>query len=255
MLKMTDRFSAFEPPFRALVAGASGGIGAALVEAIAASGQAATCYRTSRRAFATRPPAPTCAIVDLVMDLQDEASMQRVATQVGAEGPLHLIILATGMLHDGDLQPEKTYRQLDADRLARAFAVNATGPALAAKHLLPLLARHQRAVFAALSARVGSISDNRMGGWYGYRAAKAALNMLVRCLAIEVARRSDQTIVVALHPGTVDTSLSAPFQGHVRPEKLFSPARAAHCLLSVIDGLTPADNGLFFAWDGARIDP
>ena len=137
--------------------------------------------------------------------------------------------------------------------MQRSFAVNAIGPALAAKHFLPLLAEDRKSVFAALSARVGSISDNSLGGWHAYRASKAALNMILRNLAIELARRHDKAICVGLHPGTVDTGLSSPFQGSVPPGRLFSPAEAAGHLLKVVDGLSPADSGGHFAWDGRRI--
>ncbi|HEX8387840.1 MAG TPA: SDR family NAD(P)-dependent oxidoreductase, partial [Sphingomonas sp.] len=150
---------------------------------------------------------------------------------------------------------EKAMRDLDADWLQRNFLVNAVGPALVAKHFLPLLPRARRAVFAALSARVGSISDNNLGGWYGYRASKAALNQLIRTLAIEERRRNPQAVVVALHPGTVDTDLSRPFQGNVQPGRLFAPDRAAVQLLDVLDGLKPVDSGRLFDWEGKQITP
>ena len=142
---------------------------------------------------------------------------------------------------------------MTADHLLRDYRINTVGPALVAKHFLPLLPRDRRAVFAALSARVGSISDNRLGGWHSYRASKAGLNMILRNLAVELARSHPQAVVAGLHPGTVATDLSAPFQKGVRPEKLFTPAYSAERLLAVLDGLTPADSGGVFAWDGARI--
>jgi NAD(P)-dependent dehydrogenase (short-subunit alcohol dehydrogenase family) len=158
------------------------------------------------------------------------------------------------MLTRGDgTGPEKSLKQITAQGLAEQFAINAIGPALVAQAFLPLLPRDRRAVFAVLSARVGSIEDNRLGGWHGYRAAKAALNMLVRNFAIELARSHPQAIVVGLHPGTVDTALSAPFQKGVAPERLFTPASAAARLLDTLDGLTPQDSGGLFAWDGSRI--
>jgi NAD(P)-dependent dehydrogenase (short-subunit alcohol dehydrogenase family) len=146
-------------------------------------------------------------------------------------------------------------RDLDHASLTRLFAVNAIGPALVAKHFVPLLPREGRGVLAALSARVGSIGDNRLGGWYGYRASKAALNMLVRTLAIELARTRKEAICVTLHPGTVDTGLSKPFQKAVPPERLFTPDRSAAHLLDVLDSLTPAQTGRCFAWDGKEIAP
>ena len=139
--------------------------------------------------------------------------------------------------------------------LQRCFAVNAIGPALVAKHVLPLLPRQGKSVFAALSARVGSISDNRLGGWYGYRASKAALNQLIRTLAIELARQRKDAVCVALHPGTVDSALSRPFQGGVSENKLFAPAFAAERLLSVIDEIDASASGQLLAWDGQVIPP
>ena len=145
-------------------------------------------------------------------------------------------------------------RELDPGWLARQYAINAIGPALVAKHFLPVMpAKGTRTVFAVLSARVGSISDNKLGGWYGYRAAKAALNQLIRTLAIEERRRNDRAIIVGLHPGTVDTALSKPFQGNVRPDQLFAPDRAAVQLLDVIDGLKAPDSGKVFDWEGKEV--
>ncbi len=188
---------------------------------------------------------------ELHLDLTDPRSITRAAGEVGrAVDRLHLLIVSTGFLHDGGRGPEKRIENLDATRLAHGFAVNAIGPALVAQAFLPLLGHDERAVFAALSARVGSIGDNRLGGWYGYRASKAALNQLLRTFAIECGRRAKNLICVGLHPGTVDTSLSAPFQGNVREGQLFTPERSAGHLLDVVQGLTTADTGQVFAWDG-----
>ena len=165
-----------------------------------------------------------------------------------------LIVNCTGLLHDGDgMQPEKRLAEVTPANLERSFAVNALGPLLVAKHFQGLLPREARAVFASLSARVGSIGDNRLGGWYSYRAARAAQNMITRNLSIELRRRARGIICVALHPGTVDTGLSRPFQANVPAQKLFSTERAARQLLAVIDGLGPDDNGGFFAWDARPI--
>lgn len=187
------------------------------------------------------------------LDLTDEASIEAGARRIG--GPVHLLIVATGALHGSGLAPEKTYRALDAAALLDMFRINTIGPALVAKHMLPLLPNPGRGVFAALSARVGSIADNRAGGWHGYRASKAALNMIIRNLAIETARRNSGTICVGLHPGTVDTDLSRPFQRGVLEGKLFTPEYSASRLLAVIDGLEPGDSGNVLAWDGATIAP
>lgn len=215
-----------------VVIGAGGGIGAALADAIEEEGEAVD--RLSRAQ----------------LELTDEAS---IAAAAGTVGNPARVIVATGLLHENGLGPEKAIRELDPAWLARQFAVNAIGPALVAKHFLPVMPRTGRTIFAVLSARVGSISDNRLGGWYGYRAAKAALNQLVRTLAVEDRRRNERGIVVALHPGTVDTRLSQPFQQAGRD--LFQPDRAAVQLLDVLDGLRPVDSGKLFAWDGAEIAP
>jgi NAD(P)-dependent dehydrogenase (short-subunit alcohol dehydrogenase family) len=184
------------------------------------------------------------------VDPTDEASIARAAATIDE---LDLAIVTTGMLHDDQQRPERALKELDPAALTRSFAINTIAPAIIAKHLIPKMPRDRRAVFAVLGARVGSIGDNRTGGWHGYRASKAALVMLMKTVAIETARTRPNAIIVTLHPGTVDTGMSKPFQGNVAPEKLFTPALAAEQLLKVIDGLTPADSGGHFAWDGSRI--
>ena len=189
-------------------------------------------------------------------DLDDEGSIAEAAGMIAQDGPLVLVLIATGLLHDGsDFQPEKSWRMQDPKAYQRAFAINATGPALVGKHFLPLLNRNERSVFAALSARVGSISDNSLGGWHAYRASKAALNMIVRNFAIELRVRNVNAIAVTLHPGTVDTALSEPFQLRVAPEKLFTPEQSARHLLSVVAQLGDEDSGHLIGWDGRKIDP
>ena len=166
---------------------------------------------------------------------------------------LATVFVTTGMLHDESRRPERSMRELDPEWLARSFLVNTIAPALVAKHVLPRLPRDRRAVFAVLGARVGSIGDNRAGGWHAYRASKAALVMLVKTLSIELRRTHPQAICVVLHPGTVDTAMSKPFQANVAAGKLFTAAYSAECLIGVTDALTPADTGSHFAWDGTRI--
>ncbi|WP_174291950.1 SDR family NAD(P)-dependent oxidoreductase [Sphingomonas bacterium] len=227
----------------AVVIGASGGIGAALAAALAEEGAFDHVHRFARSASGTDH-----------LDLEDEASIAAAAARLAADPPT-LVVIATGLLHDDGRSPEKAMRDLDPAWLARQYAINAIGPALVAKHVLPAMPRTGRCVFAVLSARVGSIGDNKLGGWYGYRAAKAALNQLVRTLAIEERRRNDRSIVVALHPGTVDTPLSKPFQANVRADQLFSPDRAAVQLLDVIDGLKAPDSGKVFDWEGKEVTP
>ena len=211
--------------------GASGGIGAALADAMGPG-----TVLLGRRTV----PA---------LDLLDEASIEAAAGSCG-DG-LRLVIDATGFLHDGQFQPEKSWRQLDAAHLARSFAINATGPALLMKHFLPRLARDGRAVFATLSARVGSISDNRLGGWYAYRASKAALNQLVRTAAVELGRSRPEAVCVALHPGTVETGLSGPFAKNGLD--VVRPAEAATRLLAVIAGLGPERSGTLVDQNGATV--
>lgn len=247
----TADLASFGDGLTAAVIGASGGIGRAFTAALEEVPGVVRVFALSRRAVTPDSRKTSWR----ALDLEDEASIAAAAAAVeAAAGSVNLVIVASGLLHDGDdLLPEKTWRSLDSDALRRAFAVNATGPALVAKHFLPLLVRDRKSAFAALSARVGSIEDNRLGGWYAYRASKAALNMLIRSLAIELARRSDLALCVGLHPGTVDTPLSRPFQTAVPAGGLFSPADAAIRLLGVLDGLTSEDSGGLFAWDGRRI--
>ena len=225
---------------KAIVIGASGGIGAALCDALESRG--ATVARLSR---GSSPP----------IDLASDASIEAAAAAVARQAPFDLILVASGILHGNGLAPEKTYRQLDGPALEHVFRVNTIGPALVARHFVPLLRPTGRAIFAALSARVGSIGDNRLGGWFAYRASKAALNQIVRTLAIELARTRPETLAVALHPGTVDTALSGPFQRGLAEGQLLSPAASAGHLLDTLDKLGPADSGGCFDWRGERIAP
>ena len=226
----------------AAVIGASGGIGAAIARQLSASGCRVHEFARSLAG-------------DAFLDLRDEASIAQAATRFPGEEPLDLVVVATGYLHSDGRGPEKDWRNLSADELTDNFAVNAIGPALVAKHFLPLLAQDRVSGFAALSARVGSISDNRLGGWYSYRASKAALNQLIRTFGIELGRKNTNAFCVALHPGTVDTPLSEPFQRNVPQSKLFTPDYSAERLLTVLEALTPEDSGQIYAWDGERIQP
>lgn len=247
---MTDiSLGSLQDGYRALVFGASGGVGAAMVRALAADPRCAALHAASRG----HPDALPERAEWHAFDLEDEASIVRTVAAATADGPLDLVIVATGMLHDGALRPEKTWRALTRDALVRAFSINAAGPAMIARHALDHLPRGRKAVFAALSARVGSIGDNRLGGWHAYRASKAALNMIVRTCAIELARRNPHAACVTLHPGTVDTALSRPFQSGVAADRLFTADHSARRLLHVIDTLGPADSGKLLAWDGTAI--
>ncbi|MDU8945496.1 SDR family NAD(P)-dependent oxidoreductase [Ovoidimarina sediminis] len=216
---------------RALVIGASGGIGAAVSEALRARGEGVT--RLSRRADG--------------LDLTDPASIPRV---MGAlDGPYELVFLATGVLAPRGVAPEKSLDAIDAAAMAEVLAVNTIGPALILKELPRLLPREGRSVAAVLTARVGSIGDNRLGGWYSYRASKAAANQIVHGAAIEIGRKRKEAVVVALHPGTVATEFTAEYPGH----KKVAPEVAAKNLLSVLDRLTPEQSGGFFDYSGLEV--
>ena len=235
---------------RAAVFGAAGAIGGALVQALRAHG--ADCvYALSRHAI----PANATGVVPVFADILDEASLAAAAAQIGAHGELDTVMVATGQLHAPGIMPEKALREIAPEAMATIFAVNCTGPALAMKHFLPLLPRGRPGRLAVLSARVGSISDNRKGGWYAYRAAKAGLNMVVRSAAIETARRTPEAMVVALHPGTVDSALSFPFRGFIAPDQMLAPQVAAERLVGVIKCLRPEQNGQLIAYDGRVIPP
>ncbi|MEP0520873.1 MAG: SDR family NAD(P)-dependent oxidoreductase [Hyphomicrobiales bacterium] len=210
-------------------------------------------------------PESHSTVTGLQADALDES--QLVATKEAVQNsiseqqfaPLRLIVVGIGTLHqtgpDGTatIRPEKTWRDLSADTMAKVFAANTIAPALIAKHFLPLLPRSGRSVFAVLSARVGSISDNRLGGWYSYRASKAALNQIIKTTSIELARTRPDAICIGLHPGTVDTGLSKPFQANVAEGKLFTPQTSANYLLNVISTATTSQSGSLLAWDGSVV--
>lgn len=246
-------FSKFPNPVNVCVVGASGGIGSAFVDLIAQDPQVSKVFACSRSLAEGADP----KIYALSLDFYDERSIAQAAETLKQHGALHVTIIASGLLHDesGDLGPEKSMRDLSMEKMRRVFEVNTFGPALAAKYFLPLMPREERAIFAALSARVGSIGDNRLGGWHAYRASKTALNMMLKNFSIEMARRYKEAIIVGLHPGTVNTALSEPFQGNVPDGKLFTPDYSAQKMLEVLDGLEAENSGQVFAWDGKRIEP
>jgi NAD(P)-dependent dehydrogenase (short-subunit alcohol dehydrogenase family) len=235
------------PSNAALVLGANGGIGSALVNSLLKDGRFDCVYALSRTPLAQT--STRCTV--LQADPLSPESLREALSAV--RHPLKRVIITTGMLHDEIQSPEKSWRALDGEQLARSFAINSVAPALALKAIIPLLPRGVRCEIAALGARVGSISDNRNGGWYGYRASKAALAMLIKTLAIDLARSHPNVICALLHPGTVDTPMSKPFQSGVAPGKLFTPAHSAASLLAVLDRLAPSDSGGHFAWDGSPI--
>jgi len=241
--------------------GASGGIGQAMLQQLLDSPNVDRVYSFCRQPL-EGGPRHTPGIIDIADDDSVAAAAQSL-TGVS----LDLVLVTTGLLHGdqlqpeksirqlhGDqLQPEKSIRQLDGDSFQQLMTINSLGPMLVAQHFLPLMPRKKRSAFAAISARVGSIGDNRLGGWYSYRASKAALNMMLRCLSIETRIRYPQLIIAGLHPGTVETGLSEPFRRNVKPEKLFSLQQSAAYLLEVLEGLDEKDSGSVFAWDGQRV--
>jgi NAD(P)-dependent dehydrogenase (short-subunit alcohol dehydrogenase family) len=226
----------FPDGFRALVIGASGGIGQAMVQHLTVE------PRCSQVVSLHRHSEPR-------LDFGDETSIASAAEALRAAGKFHLIINAAGLLHSGHVMPEKKLGDLSYALLDATFRANTFGPALVLRHFTPLLDA-QRGVLALLSAKVGSIDDNRLGGWYSYRASKAALNMLLKTAAIEVRRSNPQAVLVSLHPGTVNTGLSKPFKG----EQIGRPAPDATCdMLNVLARLTPGDTGGFFSYTGERL--
>jgi NAD(P)-dependent dehydrogenase (short-subunit alcohol dehydrogenase family) len=232
----------------AWVFGATGGIGAALVDRLAGDDDFAIVHAGARVA-----PKTGGKTRGFQFDLTDEASIAAAVESMADAAP-DLVIVATGALAflDGAL-PEKSLRAIDKQRMAELFLVNTVGPALIAKHVLAAFPRDRRSVFAVQSARVGSIADNRLGGWHSYRASKAALNMLVRNFGVEMRRTHPHAIVASLHPGTVDTKLSRQFQRGLPDGQLATSEESAANLLRVIDQLSPTDSGGFFAWDGTPI--
>lgn len=243
----------------AAVIGATGGLGSAFVEALLADASIECVHACART-----PVTHTDARLHWHrLDLLDADSIASAANAIAASGPLDMVLIATGVLSgeqqsaEGSvqLQPEKSFSQLTAAQMETMFRLNTIGPALVLQHFMPLLRRDRRAVAAALSARVGSISDNRLGGWHSYRASKAALNMLIKGAAIEQRRTNPHAIVVGLHPGTVATGLSAPFRKNVAADQLFTPDVAAQHLLRVVEQLTYEDSGRCFGWDGREILP
>ena len=221
---------------KALVIGASGGIGAAFVQLIDTD----PIYRSVTGLHRSSA---------IAIDLADEASIAAAARACEGLGPFQLIINAAGLLHAAAFMPEKKLGDLTAAQMQATFAINTIAPALLLRHFTPLLAR-EGAVMAMLSAKVGSIGDNRLGGWYSYRASKAALNMLVKTAAIELRRTQPNTVLVALHPGTVNTRLSQPFRG----AEIGRPAEeAAAEMLKVMHSLSPADSGSFISYSGERL--
>jgi len=233
-----------------VIIGASGSIGSAFVREFIKIDNT-KIYALSRSDTNLNNP----KVINYHIDIEDEQTIIKAANFITEEvSSINIIILATGALCTGEITPEKSLKQLSINNFNKLFAINTIGPAMVAKYFIPKLNKNCRTIFAAISARVGSITDNKKGGWYSYRASKAALNMIIKNLSIETSRTHPSSIVTMLHPGTVNSRLSAPFQNSVKLETIFSPEESVIKMLKVIDGLTPADSGKFFSWDGKQIE-
>ncbi|MEM9218934.1 MAG: SDR family NAD(P)-dependent oxidoreductase [Cyanobacteria bacterium P01_F01_bin.150] len=242
-----------------LIVGANRGIGLGFVRALLNIADVKTVFATYRQAdqaadLMALQVNQGSRLVCIPMDITDEAQIIAGFEQIQSQvQQIHLVVNCVGFLHNETIQPEKSLRHLNADQLTRYFQVNSIGAILLAKHLVTLLKGSDRSIFANISAKVGSIGDNYLGGWYGYRASKTALNMFMRTAAIEYGRKSPKTIIANLHPGTTDTRLSKPFQRNVPPGKLFPVEKSVGLLLKVIGQLKQEDSGHFFSWDGSRL--
>ncbi|WP_414529214.1 SDR family NAD(P)-dependent oxidoreductase [Nodularia chucula] len=243
----------------ALIIGASQGIGLGFVKKLLVDSRINKVYATYRQPASAQELIAlknqyadklTCLSVDITEEAQIATAISEIQAGVNK---LHLVINCVGILHDDTFQPEKSLRQINSENLLRYFQVNSIASILLAKHLLPLFRHNEPSVFASISAKLASIGDNKIGGWYGYRASKTALNMFMRTAAIEYGRSSPQTLIVTLHPGTTDTQLSRPFQKNVPSEKLFSVEHCVEQLLIVIEQLKEGDSGEFFSWDGNKL--
>jgi NAD(P)-dependent dehydrogenase (short-subunit alcohol dehydrogenase family) len=250
-LNQSDRFLK-----TALVVGGGRGIGFGFVRKLLADDRIDRVYATYRRLDSAHE---LLSITDarlccLQMDITEETQIETVISKIKSETTeLNYVINCVGVLHEGTLQPEKSLRHINAERMLHYFQVNSIGAILLFKQIQPLVKHQARSIIATISAKVGSISDNQLGGWYGYRASKAALNMLIKTTAIEYKRTCPHAILVALHPGTTDTQLSLPFQSNVPLERLFSVDRTVAQLWMVLEQLNPNDSGEFFSWDGSKL--
>ena len=242
--------NSFMSELNVVIIGASGGLGKAFIEILEQDNRVASIHAFSRREVSGNSDKTSYFYIDL----ENENSIAQAAIAASSVAKIDLVIVATGILHDNEIKPEKSFIHLDSSVMTKVFNINSIGPAIIAKHFLPKLRRDAKTVFAVLSARVGSINDNYLGGWASYRASKAGLNMLIKTFAIEQKRIAPKCILTSLHPGTVDTDLSKPYQKNVKKGNLSSARNAASKLISVINNLTYDDTGSFLAWDGNLIE-
>ncbi|VUD62617.1 C-factor [Thalassocella blandensis] len=252
---------------KAAIIGASGAIGCAFSRELIQQGfthidtftRSEFCLQdySSRLAGVISHNYTPITLNNYTLNITDEESIRQAVTKAHAidAAPYDLIFVASGILHRKNIRPEKSLKSVSLTQLESVFSINTFGPILLAKHFLPKLQQSSPSVFAVLGARVGSISDNRLGGWYSYRASKAALHMLIKTVSIEWQRNNSNAIIISLHPGTVDSPLSFPFQARIPKHQLFPAEKSAAHLFNVIQHLKPADTGKILAWDGSEITP
>ena len=247
---MENMISNFGDDLNIVIIGATGGIGAAFVDELSTHENVKNIFVLSRK----KPQNLPTQIKWLPIDIVDEASIRNAVENMGTM-KLDIVINATGILSVGEKSPERSLRDINFNNFEKVFAVNTHAPAMLMKNFLPMLNKERKSVFVNLSARVGSITDNQLGGWYAYRASKAALNMLIKTASIEIARTNKNAIVMGLHPGTVDTNLSKPFKANVPEGKLFTPEFSISSMLKVINNIQINDTGLCLDWQGEVIQP
>ena len=234
------------------IIGSSGAIGNAVSEILLDDDGVEAIYKFSRNDSNENSD----RVKNLFLDIEDEQSIKDCIKNLSKDIKFDLVFVATGILHnDNDIFPEKSIRDISQSKLEKVLLVNTIGPALVGKYFIPYLRKDSKSIFAFLSARVGSISDNKLGGWYSYRASKTALNQIIKNFSIEVRRSNPNAIFIGLQPGTVKSFLSKPFEKNVRPENLFTPEYSATKMLEVIDNLSLEDTGKVYAWDGEEIQP
>lgn len=233
-----------------VIVGSTGAIGSAFIQLMRETHSEAMIHCIAR----SNPNPSGGNITNYTLDLYDEELLEKTAQSISESAPIDLVLVATGILHEDGMMPEKSLKEITADKLIKLFTVNSVIPILCAKHFTPYMNK-ESSIFAALTARVGSISDNKLGGWYSYRASKSALNMLIKTCAIEIQRTLKNTPIIAIHPGTVSSKLSEPFNQHLDPSHVFDPQTSAQHVWDIIRKTQPSDTGKVFAWGGSEINP
>ena len=234
------------------IIGSSGAIGNAVSDNLINDESIGIIYKFSRSISVKENK----RVKNIFLDIEDEESIKSSLDHVPPDTKFDLVFVATGILHnDKEIFPEKSIKDIDIDKLKKVILVNTIGPTLIGKYFIPYLRKDEKSVFAFLSARVGSISENKLGGWYSYRASKTALNQIIKNFSIEIKRSNKNAVFVGLQPGTVKSFLSKPFERNVKEDNLFTPEYSAEKLLQVINDLSPDDSGKFFAWNGEEIQP